>query len=96
MTKEEFWFWAHEDPEKLKSRVSEEGRKLAQTWEDEYLVKAGDLMLAGWKAEYNRLDMPCMSWSWRRPARFPRSMGRLFRSTDQAWNAYQKELLTSI
>lgn len=68
MTKAEFDFWADEDPDKLKSRVAEEGRKLAKTWEDEYLVQAGDLMLAGWKPEYNRPDTPCMSWYWRRPA----------------------------
>jgi hypothetical protein len=91
MTKEEFAYWDSEDPQKLKDRIAEEGRKLAQTWEDEYLVKAGDLMLAGWKPEYERPDMPCMSWSWRRPAKFPRSIGKLFRSTDQAWNAMMKE-----
>lgn len=91
MTKAEFYFWADKDPDKLKSRVAEEGRKLAKTLEDEYLVKAGELMLAGWKPEYSRPDAPCMSWYWRRLAKFPRSIGRLFRSTDQAWNSMMKE-----
>jgi hypothetical protein len=90
MTQEEFSYWADRDLEKLRDLLEEEARKVGVEIEDRYLIMAGELMLAGWTPEFE-VQMQCMSWYWRRPKRVPWSRGKLFRSTDQAWNAYQQE-----
>lgn len=90
MTRAEFEYWASEDINRLRERIAEEGVKLRAENEDRYLVKAGDLILAGWSPEYDVKRQPdCMSWYWRRPARRS-GKGMLFRSTDQAWRHLQK------
>jgi hypothetical protein len=91
MTQEEFNFRFIDDPQKLRDLIDEEGRKIMAKMEDRYLVMAGELMLAGWKPEYDRPDTRCMAWCWRRPPKTAWTRGRLFRSTDQAWNAMMKE-----
>ena len=91
MTQEEFDFWSTHDLDKLKDLLEEEALSVGAEIENYYLVKAGELMLAGWKPEYQRLDMACMAWSWRRPKKLPWTKGKLFHSTNQAWNAMVKE-----
>jgi hypothetical protein len=70
--------------------IKHAGQALREKCEQEYLIKAGDLMLAGWTPDPvdHRNDM--MSWKWRRPARRKNSKGMRFHSTDQAWNYLQR------
>lgn len=60
------------------------------------LGKATELWLAGWKSEtpYPQTQKDIMSWYWRRPPRGNRKKGRLFLSTDQAYNALLRETKT--
>lgn len=67
--------------------ITEAALRSAEASENNYLVMAGDLMLAGWHAEPLNPNDPMMSWRWRRPG--PRG-GRLFLSTDQAFNALKR------
>ncbi len=63
------------------------------------MEKALQLSAAGWKAEIQKHhtahpftgNTDVMSWYWRRPARRKGSKGRLYLSTNQAWNAMRKE-----
>lgn len=48
-----------------------------------------ELWLAGWKTEGGGPDS--WQWYWRRPPKGNRPKGKLFRSTNQAWNALKKE-----
>ncbi len=58
------------------------------------------LTAAGWSAELTSAhlphpftgNVPVMSWFWRRPPRRPGKPGRRYLSTQQAFNAYSKEL----
>lgn len=74
-------------------------RKCFAESESRQMEKALELTAAGWTAETpNHTPHPftgsvqVMSWYWRRPSRRPGKPGRRYLSTDQAWNAYQKEL----
>lgn len=63
--------------------VEEAGKRCAKDIEDGQLEKAGDLLLAGWSPEPVYPDGPMLGWKWRRPGK---RGGRLFHSTDQAFN----------
>ncbi len=53
--------------------------------------KAIELWLAGWVSlTPHKCQQNIMSWYWRRPPIRKRKMGRLFLSTDQAFNALKK------
>ena len=56
------------------------------------LTQAYDLWGAGWTSE-NPGGWPSqpMSWYWRRPPVGKRALGRRYLSTNQAWNAWNKE-----
>ena len=65
--------------------------KCQEEHRDEYLGKAIELWMAGWKSEPLREHLEVMSWYWRRPPRPGRKKGRLFLSTDQALRALREE-----
>ena len=58
----------------------------------QYMAKADDLFAAGWSPVWNQTGAApdLMSWYWRRPPVGRRKHGRLFKSTDQAWNALRR------
>lgn len=65
---------------------------------DEEMEKALELSAAGWTPEIEHHtphpftgSVDVMSWYWRRPSRKKGQKGRRFFSTNQAWNALQKE-----
>jgi anti-sigma factor ChrR (cupin superfamily) len=55
--------------------------------------KVWALIRAGWTIEFPAMgdDADPYQWKWRRPSRRPGKPGRLFGSTDQAFNAMRKE-----
>jgi hypothetical protein len=54
--------------------------------------QANELLAAGWTIVLpDSHDAPVMAWYWRRPPKRVGSKGRLFMSTNQAWNAMRKE-----
>jgi hypothetical protein len=56
------------------------------------LPQVDALLAAGWKFELPAVhDSEPWQWYWRRPARRKGSKGRLFLSTNQAFNALQRE-----
>jgi hypothetical protein len=65
---------------------------------DAQMEKALELSAAGWAPELHDGHTPhpftgqvsVMSWYWRRPGKRPGKPGRLFRSTDQAYNALKR------
>lgn len=66
---------------------------------DAEMEKALELSAAGWTPEIEKQHTPhpftgsvdVMSWYWRRPPRRQGAKGRRFLSTNQAWNALQRE-----
>ena len=50
-----------------------------------------ELWMAGWVTEENGRD-DAWAWYWRRPAKGNRKKGKLFLSTNQAFNSYKKDL----
>ncbi|MEM6911068.1 MAG: hypothetical protein AAF555_05740 [Verrucomicrobiota bacterium] len=68
-------------------------RAFAEQSEMAALEQAMDLWGAGWTSED---PMPTQNevwqWYWRRPPRGKRKKGKRFLSTNQAWNALQREL----
>ena len=74
------------------ARTDEWGPWYMEALENRLLVVTGELMLAGWKPEYQPEDH-CYKWSWRRPPRRG-SKGRLFHGTQQAYKAMLNETRT--
>jgi len=70
-----------------------------QEREKKDMEQALELSAAGWQAEIQPHHTPhpftgnvqVMSWYWRRPARRKNQKGRLYLSTNQAWNAMKKQ-----
>lgn len=50
------------------------------------------LLKADWKFVVDDRDLELWQWQWRRPPRRRGSKGRLFLSTNQAYNALQREI----
>ena len=55
------------------------------------MEQAIELWLNGWTSHPVTKTSMVMSWYWRRPAKPPRKVGRLFLSTNQAWMALRRE-----
>lgn len=70
------------------------GLALREEMDLEDLDQAMELWGAGWTSEtpYKAQQIHIMSWYWRRPSKRKGSKGRLFLSTNQAYNAYKKEM----
>ena len=71
---------------------------------DAEMEKALELSAAGWTPEIEKHHTPhpltgnvdVMSWYWRRPARRKGQKGRRYLSTNQAWNALNREQNASV
>lgn len=67
--------------------LAKAGREEMNT--EDFQNHAIELMMAGWVAVDTTRDV--FSWFWRRPPKRIGKPGRLYRSTGQAWNQYQRE-----
>ena len=49
------------------------------------------LLKVGWTIEFSERDLEPWQWSWRAPPKRKNSLGRLYHSTNQAFNAMVKQ-----
>lgn len=68
------------------------GKALMENQNDRDMDQAIELWLAGWTSEtpYECQKLMVMSWYWRRPPRTKNRPGRLYLSTQQAYNALKR------
>lgn len=68
------------------------GKALREQMNETDMEQAIVLWMAGWKSETpSKTQVDVMSWYWRRPPIGKRTVGRLFLSTNQAFNALKRE-----
>ena len=65
--------------------------KFRQQANEEDFIKAMDLWAAGWTSKEPSAKCDVMSWFWRRPPIGKRKLGRQYKSTEQAWNAFRRD-----
>lgn len=81
----------HEDGTVDKEALKKAGDQLWAELDDRYLGLAIELWISGWTCEPVTSTSQIMSWYWRRPPKPGRTKGRLFHSTDQAYNQLLKD-----
>lgn len=83
----EKWAWLGGDPVKTEAFR----HRMAREHDRKYRAMAMALITAGWVFEMSDYCDDMMSWYWRSPPKRKGSQGRLYRSTDQAYNRLMRD-----